>query len=68
VLIHTTANVFFDALVMQKFFSVSNPLAELIVSPGLFSLLTLAINISVGLWLYRRRMLQNSLNLAGSHA
>jgi membrane protease YdiL (CAAX protease family) len=68
VLIHTTANVFFDALVMQKFFSVSNPLAELFVSPGLFSLLTLAINISVGLWLYRRRMLQISLNLAGSHA
>ncbi|MEI7847482.1 MAG: CPBP family intramembrane glutamic endopeptidase, partial [Chloroflexota bacterium] len=68
VLIHTTANVFFDALVMQKFFNIPNPIAELIVTPGLYSLLTLAINISVGLWLYRRRMLRRSINLAGNHA
>jgi membrane protease YdiL (CAAX protease family) len=56
VLIHITANVFFDALVAQKFFSFPNPTAELIFSPALFGIVVIALNLAVGIWLYQKRM------------
>lgn len=56
VLIHVTANIFFDALVLQKFFSFPNPTAELIFSPTLFGIVVILLNLAVGLWLYRTRL------------
>jgi membrane protease YdiL (CAAX protease family) len=56
VLIHVTANVFFDALVIQKFFSFPFVTAELIFSPALFGILVIILNLVMGLWLYRTRM------------
>jgi membrane protease YdiL (CAAX protease family) len=55
VLIHITANVFFDALVTQKFFGFSSTAAELIFSPALFGIVVIVLNLAVGLWLYRTR-------------
>jgi len=56
VLIHMSANIFFDALVTQKFFSFSSGLAELIFSPALLGIVVVGLNTAVGLWLYRTRM------------
>jgi membrane protease YdiL (CAAX protease family) len=56
VLIHFTANVFFDALVMQKFFSFPNVTAEVVFSPALFGIVVIVLNTVVGIWLYRTRM------------
>lgn len=56
VLIHITANVFFDVLVMQKFFGFSSVAAELIFSPALFGIVVIVLNLATGLWLYRTRM------------
>jgi membrane protease YdiL (CAAX protease family) len=55
VLIHILANISFDALVAQKFFSFPNLTAELIFSPALFGIVVIALNLAVGLWLYRTR-------------
>lgn len=55
VLIHSLANISFDALVAQKFFSFPNSTAELIFSPALFGIVVIALNLAVGLWLYRTR-------------
>lgn len=55
VLIHTSANVFFDILVAQKFYQFASPLTELIFAPALFGLLVIVLNGVVGLWLYRTR-------------
>ncbi len=65
VLIHTSANVFFDALLLQGIFSTPDTGASLLISPGLFSLATLVTNALVGLWLYRRR---TSRTAEASHA
>jgi hypothetical protein len=56
VLIHVSANVFFDALVTLKFFSFSSNLADLIFSPALLGMVVIALNTAVGFWLYRTRM------------
>jgi hypothetical protein len=56
VLIHVTANVFFDALITQKFFNFSSTVAELVFSPALFGIVIIFLNLAVGLWLYRTRM------------
>jgi len=65
VLIHTSANVFFDVLATEKFFQFSSPLGGLIFAPALFGLLVIVLNGAVGLWLYRTR-LQSSTE--GNHA
>ena len=58
VLIHVLANISFNALVAQKFFSFTNPSAELLFSPALFGIVVIALNLAVGLWLYRTRLTQ----------
>jgi membrane protease YdiL (CAAX protease family) len=67
VLIHTLANAFFDTLIAQQIFSTPNPTASLLISPGLFSLVTLLVNLAVGLWLHRQRLAREA-SLGGSHA
>jgi membrane protease YdiL (CAAX protease family) len=56
VLIHISANVFFEALVTQKFFNFSGSVAELIFSPALLGIVVIVLNTGVGLWLYRTQM------------
>lgn len=56
VLIHMTANLFFDTLIIEKFFSFSSAAAELIFSPALFGIVVIVLNLAVGLWLYRTRL------------
>jgi hypothetical protein len=56
VLIHMGANVTFDALVLQKFFSLPNTAMEILFSPALFGVLIIALNLAVGMWLVRQRL------------
>jgi membrane protease YdiL (CAAX protease family) len=56
VLIHVTANIFFDALVLNKFFNFPSVAAELVFSPALFGIMVIVLNLVVGLWLYRTRL------------
>jgi membrane protease YdiL (CAAX protease family) len=56
VLIHLTANVCFDALVMNQFFRFPSMAAELVFSPALFGVVVIALNLAVGLWLLRTRL------------
>jgi membrane protease YdiL (CAAX protease family) len=56
VLIHVTANIFFDALVLNKFFNFPSVAAELVFSPALFGIVVIVLNLVVGLWLYRARL------------
>jgi len=56
VLIHVCANVFFDALVTQKFFGFSSMAAELVFSPALFGIVVIVLNLAAGIWLYRTRL------------
>ena len=56
VLIHVTANIFFDALILNRFFNFPSVAAELIFSPALFGVVVIFFNLAVGLWLYRTRM------------
>jgi hypothetical protein len=56
VLIHVTANIFFDTLVLNKFFNFPNVAAELFFSPALFGIAVIVLNLAVGLWLYRTRL------------
>jgi hypothetical protein len=58
VLIHVTANIFFDTLVLNRFFNFPSVVAELIFSPALFGIVVILLNLAVGLWLYRTRMQQ----------
>jgi membrane protease YdiL (CAAX protease family) len=56
VIIHICANVFFDTLIMLKFFSYTSAGAEVVFAPGLYGVLVIVINLAAGLLLYRRRM------------
>jgi membrane protease YdiL (CAAX protease family) len=66
VLIHVTANVFFDSLILLKFFSFSSTGAEVLFAPGLYGVLVIAVNTAAGLWLYRQRM--NKIAMGATHA
>jgi membrane protease YdiL (CAAX protease family) len=63
VLIHMSANLFFDTLASQKFFQFPNTLAEIIFAPGLFGILVILLNAVVGLWLYRNRLQNMTRNV-----
>ena len=52
-LIHTCANVFFDAMVLQNVFSLPGVGAEVLVSPGMFSLASILLTVLAIFWLYR---------------
>jgi membrane protease YdiL (CAAX protease family) len=62
VLIHITANIFFDALVLNRFFNFQSVAAELIFSPALFGIVVIILNLAIGLWLYRVRARQGAQN------
>jgi len=53
-IMHLTANVFFDALILQKFFGFSSMSSELLFAPGLYGIVIIAINFAAGFWLYRQ--------------
>jgi hypothetical protein len=67
-IIHTSANVFFDSLILQRFFSYTSPANEILFSPGLYGLVVIGINLGFGLWLYRLRMRKNQAQQGGAHA
>jgi membrane protease YdiL (CAAX protease family) len=58
VLLHVGGNVFFDALVAQKFFSLSSGLTEALFSPAIFSAVGIVLATGAGLWLYRQRIIE----------
>jgi len=60
VLIHTCANMFFDALIVQKVFSLPGVFAEALISPAMFSLASILLTILAILWLDRKKMKKES--------
>lgn len=68
VTIHITANVFFDTLILQKFFSYPSAASEIIFAPGLYGLIVIVINLAAGLWLYRQRSQKNLREGGSIHA
>lgn len=54
-LIHVSANVVFDALMLQKFFVITNLRNELLFAPGLSSLVGITLLFVAGFWLYFQR-------------
>jgi len=67
-IIHVTANVFFDTLILLKFFSFSSASNEVLFAPGLYGVIVIAINTAAGVWLYRQRMQKQRPEKVGSHA
>ena len=62
VLIHTSANVFFDALVLQKIFSLPNAGVEVLISPAMFSLAGILVTTLAAVWLYRTRLQKEAVH------
>jgi membrane protease YdiL (CAAX protease family) len=58
VLVHMTANAFFDSLVAQKFFSIQAGWPDLLFAPALFSVSGILLNLGAAIWLYRQRASQ----------